>query len=79
MTLVLFLGVLFVAILAGLPVALVPRLASMALMLQMGTFSPDRLAQGLINGVDSFPQLAIPFCWLARSCLRVALPSGLSG
>lgn len=65
MTLVLFLGVLFVSILAGLPVAFALLLAAMALMIQMGNFSADILAQGLINGVDSFPLLAIPFFLVA--------------
>jgi tripartite ATP-independent transporter DctM subunit len=65
MTLVLFLGVLFVGILAGLPVAFALLLSSMALMLHLGTFSADILAQGLINGVDSFPLLAIPFFLVA--------------
>ena len=65
MTLVLFLGVLFAAILVGLPVAFALLLASMALMVQLDTFSPDILAQGLINGVDSFPLLAIPFFLVA--------------
>ncbi|THF47987.1 TRAP transporter large permease subunit [Allorhizobium terrae] len=65
MTLILFLGVLIVAILAGLPVAFALLLSAMALMLHLGTFSPDILAQGLINGVDSFPLLAIPFFLVA--------------
>lgn len=65
MTLILFLGVLLVAILAGLPVAFALLLSAMALMLHLGTFSPDILAQGLINGVDSFPLLAIPFFLVA--------------
>lgn len=65
MTLILFLGVLFVAILAGLPVAFALLLAAMVLMLHLGTFSPDILAQGLINGVDNFPLLAIPFFLVA--------------
>lgn len=65
MTLVLFLGVLFVGILAGLPVAFALLLSSMVLMLHLGTFSPDILAQGLINGVDNFPLLAIPFFLVA--------------
>ncbi|MCW0469417.1 hypothetical protein OH492_11635 [Vibrio chagasii] len=34
---------------------------SMALMLHMDFFSADILAQSLINGVDSFTLLAIPF------------------
>ncbi len=37
MTLILFLGVLFVAILAGLPVAFALLLSAMALMLHLGT------------------------------------------
>jgi tripartite ATP-independent transporter DctM subunit len=65
MTLALFLGVLFVAILAGLPVAFALLLSSMVLMLHLDTFSPDILAQGLINGVDNFPLLAIPFFLVA--------------
>ncbi|MCU0901466.1 MAG: TRAP transporter large permease subunit [Cypionkella sp.] len=65
MTLVLFLGVLFVGILAGLPVAFALLLSSMALMLHMDLFSADILAQSLINGVDSFPLLAIPFFLVA--------------
>ena len=65
MTLVLFLGVLFVSILAGLPVAFALLLSSMALMVQMDLFSADILAQSLINGVDSFPLLAIPFFLVA--------------
>lgn len=65
MTLLLFLGVLFVAILAGLPVAFALLLSSMALMLHLGTFSADILAQGLVNGVDNFPLLAIPFFLVA--------------
>lgn len=65
MTLALFLGVLFVGILAGLPVAFALLLSAMVLMLHMDMFSADILAQSLINGVDSFPLLAIPFFLVA--------------
>jgi tripartite ATP-independent transporter DctM subunit len=65
MTLLLFLGVLFVGILAGLPVAFALLLSAMALMLHLGSFSADILAQGLVNGVDNFPLLAIPFFLVA--------------
>lgn len=61
MTLVLFLSVLIVSILAGLPVAFALLLAAMVLMLHLDLFSADVLAQSLINGVDSFPLLAVPF------------------
>ncbi|MBU4527120.1 MAG: TRAP transporter large permease subunit [Desulfomicrobium sp.] len=65
MTLALFLSVLLGSILLGLPVAFALLLAAIALMLQMDLFSADILAQALINGVDSFPLLAIPFFLVA--------------
>lgn len=65
MTLALFLGVLLISIFLGLPVAFALLLASIALMFQLDTFSTDILAQSLINGVDSFPLLAIPFFLVA--------------
>lgn len=65
MTLVLFLAVLFFGIVIGLPIAFALLLASIALMIQLDTFSSDILAQGLVNGVDSFPLLAIPFFLVA--------------
>lgn len=65
MTLLLFLSVLIGAILLGLPVAFALLLAAIALMLQLNLFSADILAQALINGVDSFPLLAIPFFLVA--------------
>lgn len=65
MTLALFLIVLIVSILLGLPVAFALLLSSMALMLHMDLFSADILAQSLVNGVDSFPLLAIPFFLIA--------------
>lgn len=65
MTLAIFLGVLIGSILLGLPVAFALLLSAMALMLHMGLFSADILAQSLINGVDSFPLLAIPFFLVA--------------
>ena len=65
MTLALFLVVLFGGILIGLPVAFSLLLAAMALMLEMGLFRADIVGQALINGVDSFPLLAIPFFLVA--------------
>jgi tripartite ATP-independent transporter DctM subunit len=65
MTLALFLVVLIGSILLGLPVAFALLLSSMALMLHMDMFSANIIAQSLINGVDSFPLLAIPFFLVA--------------
>ena len=75
MTLALFLGVLIGAILLGLPVAFALLLSSVALMLQLDTFSVDIMAQSLINGIDSFPLLAIPFFLVAG---EVMATGGLS-
>ena len=65
MTLALFLVVLFAGILIGLPVAFSLLLSAMALMLHMGLFRADIVGQALINGVDNFPLLAIPFFLVA--------------
>ena len=75
MTLALFLGVLIGAILLGLPVAFALLLSSVALMLQLDTFSVDIMAQSLINGIDSFPLLAIPFFLVAGEVMR-SVPDG---
>lgn len=71
MTLAIFLGVLLAGILLGLPVAFSLLLSALALMLNMGMFSggllmpSDILASALVNGVDSFALLAIPFFLVA--------------
>lgn len=65
MTLFIFLSVLIVSIVLGLPVAFALLLSSMALMLHMDLFSTDILSQALVNGVDSFALLAIPFFLIA--------------
>ncbi len=65
MTLFIFLTVLIVSILLGLPVAFALLLSSIALMVHMDLFSSDILAQSLVNGVDSFTLLAIPFFLVA--------------
>ncbi|MBD1564660.1 TRAP transporter large permease subunit [Vibrio sp. S12_S33] len=75
MTLAIFLSVLIVSILLGLPVAFALLLSSIALMVHMDFFSADVLAQSLINGVDSFTLLAIPFFLIAG---EVMASGGLS-
>jgi tripartite ATP-independent transporter DctM subunit len=71
MTLAIFLGVLLFAIMLRLPVAFALLLSSIALMFYMDSFSVDILAQSLINGVDSFPLLAIPFFLVAGEVMSV--------
>ncbi|MEJ6395824.1 TRAP transporter large permease subunit [Gymnodinialimonas sp. 2305UL16-5] len=71
MTLFIFLSVLLIGILLGLPVAFSLLLAAMALMLHLDLFSADILGQSLINGVNSFPLLAIPFFLVAGEIMSV--------
>ncbi|MEY8099367.1 TRAP transporter large permease subunit [Falsihalocynthiibacter sp. S25ZX9] len=71
MTLAIFLSVLLFSIMLRLPVAFALLLSSIALMFYMDTFSVDILAQSLINGVDSFPLLAIPFFLVAGEVMSV--------
>ena len=71
MTLAIFLGVLIGSILLGLPVAFALLLLAMALMAHLDLFSSDILAQSLINGVNSFPLLAIPFFLVAGEVMSV--------
>ena len=71
MTLFIFLSVLMVGILLGLPVAFSLLLSAMALMLHLDMFSADIMGQSLINGVNSFPLLAIPFFLVAGEVMSV--------
>lgn len=65
MTLFIFLSVLILGILLGIPVAFSLLLSAIGLMLYLDLFSADILAQALVNGVDNFALLAIPFFLVA--------------
>ncbi|BCH18770.1 TRAP transporter large permease subunit [Mesorhizobium sp. L-2-11] len=71
MTLFLFLFVLIGAILIGVPVAFALLLSAIALMVHMDLFSSDILAQSLVNGVDNFALIAIPFFLVAGETMSV--------
>ncbi|GLS41957.1 dehydroascorbate transporter [Mesorhizobium tianshanense] len=71
MTLFLFLFVLIGAILLGVPVAFALLLSAIALMVHMDLFSSDILAQSLVNGVDNFALIAIPFFLVAGETMSV--------
>ena len=71
MTLAIFLSVLLFAIMLRLPVAFALLLSSIALMFYMDSFRVDIVAQSLINGVDSFPLLVIPFFLVAGEVMSV--------
>jgi tripartite ATP-independent transporter DctM subunit len=65
MTPVIFLGALLGAMAFGMPIAFALLLSGFCLMMYMGIFDTQIIAQNLIQGANSFPLLAIPFFILA--------------
>ena len=70
MTIVVFLGSLLAAMALGIPIAFSLLICGAALMLHMGTFDAQILAQNLIEGSNSFPLLAVPFLMLAGEIMN---------
>ncbi len=67
MTLVVFVGSLLSAMAIGVPIAFSLMFCGVILMLYMGMFNTQIIAQNMIAGVDSFTLLAIPFSfWLGN-------------
>ena len=71
MTIIVFLSVLLGAMILGVPIAFALLLGGLALMVHMDMFDAQILAQNLINGVDSFPLMAVPFFMLAGVVMNV--------
>ena len=65
MTVAIFLGSLLGAMAIGMPIAFALMVCAMALMLYLGNFDAQILAQNLVHGADNFPLLAVPFFLLA--------------
>ncbi|WP_188624434.1 TRAP transporter large permease, partial [Caldalkalibacillus thermarum] len=65
-----FLGVLFAFLFLGVPVAFAMLISAIAMMLVMGNFDTQIIAQNLINGANSFPLLAIPLFILAGEIMN---------
>lgn len=71
MTVLVFIGSLLGSMAIGMPIAFALLVCSLALMLFMGLFESQVIAQNLINGADSFPLLAVPFFILAGEIMNV--------
>ena len=71
MTVAVFLGSLLAAMALGIPIAYALLLCGVALMLHMGSFDAQILAQNLLEGANSFPLLAVPFFMLAGEIMNV--------
>lgn len=65
MTIVVFLGSLLAAMALGMPIAFALIVCSLAIMLQIGNFDAQIVAQSTVNGADSFILMAVPFFMLA--------------
>lgn len=70
MTIVIFLGVLLAAMTLGMPIAYSLVLSGLGLMLYMGNFDTQIVAQNMILGIDDFLLLAIPSFILAGELMN---------
>ncbi|SHJ78441.1 TRAP transporter large permease [Desulfofundulus thermosubterraneus] len=61
----LFLGILFLLLFIGVPIAFTLLLVAVALLIAIGNFDPQLIAQSVIFGANSYTLLAIPFFILA--------------
>jgi tripartite ATP-independent transporter DctM subunit len=65
MTIAIFLVALIGAVALGIPIAYSLLLSGVALMVHLGNFDAQILAQNVLEGANSFPLLAVPFFMLA--------------
>ena len=70
MTVAIFLGSLLGAMALGMPIAYALLLCGVALMIHLGLFESQIIAQNLINGADSFALMAVPFFLLAGEIMN---------
>lgn len=71
MTIVIFLAALIGAVALGIPIAYSLLLSGVALMVQMGNFDAQIVAQNVLEGANNFPLLAVPFFMLAGEIMNV--------
>ena len=70
MTVSIFLGALLVPMALGVPIAFALILSGVALMMYLGLFDAQIVAQNVLNGADSFPLMAVPFFLLAGEVMN---------
>jgi TRAP-type transport system large permease protein len=71
LTVAVFILSLLGAMALGIPIAYSLLLCGVALMVYLGNFDAQILAQNLIEGANSFPLLAVPFFMLAGEIMNV--------
>ena len=70
MTVTIFLGALLVPMALGVPIAFALVISGVALMMYLGLFDAQIVAQNVLNGADSFPLMAVPFFLLAGEVMN---------
>lgn len=70
MIVLIFVVALLGAMALGMPIAFALMVSSIAMMVWMGLFDAQILAQNMISGADSFPLMAIPFFVLAGELMN---------
>ncbi|MBB3975224.1 tripartite ATP-independent transporter DctM subunit [Rhizobium azooxidifex] len=71
MTVTIFLGALLGPMALGVPIAFALIISGVALMMYLGLFDAQIVAQNVLNGADSFPLMAVPFFMLAGEVMNV--------
>lgn len=70
MTILIFIGSLLCAMAIGVPIAFALLICGVALMIFLGNFDTQILAQNLIEGTNNFPLMAVPFFMLAGELMN---------
>lgn len=66
----LFLGLLFLLLFAGVPVAISLLVSASAMLFQMDMFDSQILAENFVGGTNNFPLMAIPFFMLTGEIMN---------
>ena len=70
MTIFVFVASLLGAMMLGMPIAFALLVCGVALMAFMGNFDTQILAQNLLEGVNNYPLMAVPFFMLAGELMN---------
>jgi tripartite ATP-independent transporter DctM subunit len=70
MTILVFTVSLLGAMALGMPIAFALIVCGVAMMLQLGMYETQIIAQNIVQGADSFPLMAIPFFMLAGQLMN---------
>src|SRR5207249_9354380 len=70
MTITVFMTSLLGAMCLGMPIAFALLVCGVALMLHLGSFDTQILAQNLLEGTNNYPLMAVPFFMLAGELMN---------